>query len=149
MARDFGEAAAILDISHRMSAVLARRILADVLEKYAGLDDYGLTKRIERFVNDTNRPAQLRLNLHHLREIADFSAHTQMDDQLTPLDVTQEEAEWTLDVVERLFDYFIVGPERDKNLREGMDAKIGKANRKPIPLPPDLQPLETDGEESA
>ena len=70
--------------------------------------------------------------IHYLREIADFSAHTQTDDQRVPLDIDPAEAEWTLDVVERLFDHFIVAPERDRKLRAGMDEKIEQAERKPI-----------------
>jgi hypothetical protein len=147
MARDFAEAVSILDLSHRMSAVLARRVLADLLEKYAGLDQFSLTTRIEKFTADTSRPRELRENLHHLREIADFSAHTQTDDQLEPLEIDRAEADWTLDMVERLFDYFIVGPDIDRKLREGMDAKVEAAGRKAIkPLPPDLElPSEPDG----
>lgn len=34
--RDYEEATAILDVSPRMSAVLSRRLLADLLEEYAG-----------------------------------------------------------------------------------------------------------------
>lgn len=150
LARDFIEAAAILDRSHRMSAVLARRILADLLEKYARLGDFKLSTRIDKFIADTTHPRRLRDNLHHLREAGDFSAHTQTDDQLESLDIDTDEAEWTLDVVERLFDYFIVEPERDRMLRKRMDAKIDKAGRKAIPpLPPDAEiPLEADREVS-
>lgn len=150
MARDFGEAAAILDLSHRMSAVLARRILADVLAKHAGCTQFSLAKQIDQFIADTNRPRQLRENLHHLREMADFSAHTQTDDQLETLDIDRDEAEWTLEIIQRLFDYLIVAPEQDRKLREGMEARIAKADRKPIkPLPPDPElPLEEDDGEA-
>ena len=140
-ARDFIEAAAILDRSHRMSAVLARRVLSDLLEKYANLGQFSLTTRIDKFIDDTNQPRSLRENLHHLREIADFSAHTQRNDGSEVLDATREEAEWTLDVVERLFDHFIVTPEKDRAIREGIDPKIKEAGRKEIkPLPPDPDP---------
>jgi hypothetical protein len=151
LARDYAEAVAILDTSHRMSAVLSRRILADLLEKYAGQDAYGLTDRINAFIADNSHPYPLRQNLHYLREIADFSAHTQTNDQLERLDASQEEAEWTLSIVERLFDYFIVAPEKDRKLREGMDAKLEAADRKPIqPLSPDSElPSAPHGEASS
>jgi hypothetical protein len=42
---------------------------------------------------------------------------------------------------ERLFDHFIVTPEKDRAIREGIDAKIKEAGRKEIkPLPPDPDP---------
>ncbi len=132
---DFLEACRILDDSHRMSAVLSRRILADLLEQYAGLDDYNLATRIDKFISDPAHPSRIRQSLHYLREIGDFAAHTQKDkkdDIGQVLEASREEAEWTLKVVEDLFDYFIIGPERDKAMRLSMDAKLEKAGRKPV-----------------
>lgn len=59
-----------------------------------------------------------------MREIANFGAHTQADDQAEIIDVSVEEAEWTLEIVERLFDYFIVTPEKNKETRETFDQKL-------------------------
>jgi len=135
---DYAEAAAILALSPRMSAVLSRRVLADLLEKYAKQTQFSLTARIDKFTADTTHPRQLRENLHHFREIADFGAHTQKDDQAAVIDVGREEAEWTLDLLDRLFDYFIETPAQDQKIREGMDERIKGAGRKPIePLPDD------------
>ena len=99
MARDFAEAERILPDSHRMSAVLSRRILADLLKNYAGLKHYGLNERINKFIEDPQHPSALRENLHYLRELGDFSAHTMTDSEDRVIDVTPEEAEWTLRVV--------------------------------------------------
>jgi hypothetical protein len=67
------------------------------------------------------------------------STHTQTDDQAEIINVTREEAEWTLDVVDRLFDYFIVAPAKDKALHETWDEKLKATGRKPIPpLPEDV-----------
>lgn len=133
---DYAEAAAILGLSPRMSVVLSRRILADVLEKFADQKQFSLAARIDKFVADTNHPRQLRENLHHFREIADFGAHTQRDDQAEVLDVGSAEAEWTLDLLDRLFDYFIVTPDRDQKMRDVMDERIKAAGRRPIEPPP-------------
>lgn len=132
---DFLEACALLDENSRMSAVLSRRILADVLKTYAGLTDYGLASRIDKFVSDTKHPSRLRDNLHYLREMGDFSAHTMEDDQGQIINVSKDEAEWTIKVVADLFDYFIIGPEKDKKLRDAFDEKLKQANRKPIDKP--------------
>jgi hypothetical protein len=129
---DYEQAAAILEISPRMSAVMSRRILADLLERCAGLSGFSLAKRIDGFTNDKSHPSGLRDNLHHFREIADFGAHTQTDDQAQIIDVGRDEAEWTLDLLDRLFDYFIVAPERDRKMREAMDKRIKDAGRKEI-----------------
>jgi hypothetical protein len=135
---DYLEAAAILDLSPRMSAVLSRRILADLLEQYAGQKQHSLEERIDNFINDTKHPRPIRENLHHFREIANFGAYTQKNDQAEIIDVSRDEAEWTLDILDRLFDYFIVDPEKNRKMREGFDKKLGDAGRRPIsPLPDD------------
>jgi Domain of unknown function (DUF4145) len=136
--KDYGEAAAILDMSPRMSGVLSRRILADLLEDYAKLDQFSLNARIKAFIADTSHTSRLRENLHHLREIGDFGAHTQKNDQAEIVDVGRDEAEWTLDILDGLFDYFIIAPERDRQMRDTMDERLKAAGRKAIePLPDD------------
>jgi hypothetical protein len=136
--RDFAEAADILDRSPRMSAVLSRRILADLLEGYARKTQYNLADRIDSFNDDTTHPKSIRENLHYLREIADLSAHTKKNDQAEIIDVERVEAEWTLALIDRLFDYFIVSPAKDASVRAAVDQKVQDAGRKPIkPLPED------------
>jgi hypothetical protein len=141
--RDYLEAAAILEDSPRMSSVLSRKILGDLLEVYAGLQSNSLKKQIDDFIEDTTRPHELRQDLHYLREMGDISAHTQTDDREEIIEVDRDEAEWTLDVIDQLFDYFIVSPEKSKKIRKGMADKIAKAGRKEIPPLPDA-PLEEE-----
>lgn len=132
---DYAEAAAILDISHRMSAVLSRRILGDLLKKYARKEHKRLTAQIDAFTEESGHPSSLTSNLHHFREVGDFAAHTQEDQgqagepEPTVIDVDREEAEWTLDLVDRLFDYFIVQPAKDEQIKRRLDEKIERAGR--------------------
>ena len=147
---DFQEAAAILDASPRMSTVLSRRILADLLEDYANLDDFRLVDRVDKFIGDPAHPHQLRENLHYLREIADLSAHTKKNDQAEIVAADRDEADWTLGVIERLFDYFIVGPERDRGFRERIAKKVADTGRKEIaPLPDAPKPSLPSDEDAA
>jgi hypothetical protein len=142
---DYAEAAAILEISHRMSAVLSRRILGDLLKNYAGKEQTTLAAQIDSFTAESGHPSSVTSNLHHFREVANFGAHTQ-EDQLADgggpvvIDVDRDEAEWTLDMVDRLFDYFIVQPAKDEEIKRRMDEKIKRAGRKP---------LRSDGSEDA
>lgn len=125
--RDYLEASLILDDSPRMSSVLSRRILQDLLEQFAGRTEYKLEDRIDNFIADTKYPSSIKDNLHHLRDIANFGAHTKTDKATGEIiDVDRDEAEWTLEVVDGLFDYFIVGPEKDKQRRADWDAKRGQ-----------------------
>jgi len=133
MRKDYVEASLILDDSPRMSAVLSRRILADLLADYGGYQEYTLAAQIDKFLADPAHPSNQKENLHYLREIGDFSAHTKKDRESGEIvEVHHEEAEWTLDVVDRLFDYFIVTPTKDAQRRAAMDEKLRKAGRKPI-----------------
>jgi hypothetical protein len=150
--RDYKEAFIILEDSPRMSAVLSRRILADLLKKYDSATQFSLAARIDAFIANTQHPSRLRDNLHYLREIADFGAHTQVAvtkpannqapagvEEEQVIDASPEEAEWTLKVVADLFDYFIVAPKKDEALRSSFDKKLEAAGRKPLRKPPNSQ----------
>ena len=134
LARDFLEAAAILDESPRLSALLSRRIEADLLEKYANLTDYALSVRIDKFVADPVHPSALKELLVGLRKIGNWTAHskTDKDDQAMVIEANLEEATWALDVIERLFDYFIVTPEKDAAILKGINEK--ETNIAPPPV---------------
>jgi hypothetical protein len=132
--RDYIEASLILEDSPRMSAVLSRRILADLLEKYAGRSEYQLEKRIDKFIADPQYPSKIKENLHHLRDIANFGAHTKENKTTGEIiDVDRDEAAWTLEVVDGLFDYFIVSSEKDRLRRAKWDQKKGSSGGKQSP----------------
>ncbi len=133
----YRQAAAVLDVSPIASAVLSRRVLADLLKKYAHRDEFNLKARVDEFIKDTSVPSGLRENLHPFREVANFAAHTQEDDQANIVDVDRDEAVWTLDVLDRLFDHFVVTPARDAEMRAKIDKKrkVKAAGRKPIKPP--------------
>ncbi|MGD0205311.1 MAG: DUF4145 domain-containing protein [Dehalococcoidia bacterium] len=135
--RDFLEAAAILEVSPRMSAVLSRRILADLLEEYAGRDEFRLGSKLKAFSNDTQYLLTVRKNSQYLNEIADFGAHTQKDDQAQIIDVDRDEAEWTLAFIERLFNLFIIEPAYDEAMRASIEEKSKEARRAELPRLPD------------
>jgi hypothetical protein len=132
MARDYREAYLIVEDSPRMSGVLARRILEDLLEKYAGLSQYGLAARIDAFIKDTDHPIRYRKKLHYLREIGDLAAHTKTDSSGKAIETDEDTAKWALDAISDLFDYLIVAPARDAEKFSDMDEKIKAAGRKPV-----------------
>jgi hypothetical protein len=137
---DYLEATALLDISPRMSAVLARRILGDLLKDFAGKKHWSLTARIRAFIKDGTHPSSLTTNLDHLREIADFGSHTQEAEaesetgemETVIIDADRDDAEWTLDLVDRLFDYLIVTPSRDEEMKQKWDDNIRRTKRKEL-----------------
>jgi len=116
-----------------MSAVLSRGILADLLEEYAKLTDFKLSDRVDKFRANPKYSSSLRENIDHFREIGNFGAHTLKNDQDQIIPVSREEAEWMLDFLDRLFNDLIVGPARDRAMRETWDKNLADAGRKPIP----------------
>jgi hypothetical protein len=72
--------------------------------------------------------------MHYLREIGNFSAHTITDKGGDIIDIGTKEAEWTLKIIQDLFDYFIVEPKRDEEIRARIDSKVKKSGRNPIQI---------------
>ncbi|MHB8685096.1 MAG: DUF4145 domain-containing protein [Dehalococcoidia bacterium] len=122
----------MLELSPRMSAVMSRRIVADLLRDCCGLTDKNLVNQIDQFVADKAHPLGLRDNLHYLREMGNIGAHTQKDAAGEIVDVSRDEAGWTLEVIDGLFEYLIVGPKRDEQRRAAFDQKLAQAGRRPI-----------------
>ncbi len=131
--RDYVEAAAIIEMSPRMAAVLARKIVADLLEDHAGISEYTLKTSLDKFIADESHPVRIREHLQHLREIGDFGAHTKKDSTGQVIEVSRDDANWTLALVDRLFEYFIIDPSRDHQLRAKWDVNLQQAGRKVIP----------------
>jgi len=129
--RDFEEAGAILEVSPRMSAVLSRRLVADVLKDQG---HYGLKKNaLAEFVEDETQPLLLRRMADRLREAGNFGAHT-VKDGLTGeiIDVDGEDAEFVLDVAEALMNHFIVTPAHISEQMNKLDEKVNRAGRVPL-----------------
>jgi len=57
--------------------------------------------------------------------MGNWTAHTKTnkDDQAEIIEASHEEAEWSLEIVDRLFDYFIIGPERDASILKSIGDK--------------------------
>jgi hypothetical protein len=46
--------------------------------------------------------------------------------------VEPHEAEWNLEVLEGLFDFFYVAPAKEQKKREALNAKLAGANKPPM-----------------
>lgn len=127
---DYAEAVAILDRSPQASAALARRIVQQVLTGQGGYEQRTLARQIGAFVGDERTPSELSRNLHYLREIGNFAAHpieSERTGEIMP--VEPDEAEWALEVVDRLFDYYFVAPGKDEARRREFDGRAADAGR--------------------
>ena len=146
--RDYLEAYLILEDSPRMSAVLARKIIADLLKDYGHFDNFHLKKQIDQFIADPTHPQRLKDDLQYGREIGDFGAHRMLDGNGDIVESTREDAQWALEMVQELFDYFIEAPNRSEERRKEFDKKLKQANRKPLQKTTDGKSKTEDTERS-
>jgi len=130
---DFAEASSVLPISEKASAALSRRCLQNVLT------ENGFTKRdLNDQIDDavTTLPTRIAENLDAIRTIGNFAAHP-MKHQSSGLiaEVEPEEAEWNLDVLEELFDFYYVQPKKAEEKRKKLEEKLKDLGKPPLKKP--------------
>jgi hypothetical protein len=118
----YDQARNVLDMSPMAAAVLARRCLQHVIRKKLGITKRNLFEEIAEAVTRPDLSMPTRSALDHVREIGNWSAHPVEDQGAAIIDVTQEEAEYTLGVLEMLFHDLYVIPQQIAT----MQAKIQK-----------------------
>jgi hypothetical protein len=122
------EAGLILADSPRASAALSRRCLQQLLRNEAKAPHGKLYHEIEWALANADLPSRAKRSLHELREIGNMAAHpNKVQDSDDYLEVGQGEADWTLDVLDDLFDHYFVSPALDAARRADLAKKLGKA----------------------
>ncbi|WP_242704773.1 DUF4145 domain-containing protein [Burkholderia gladioli] len=132
LAEDYTEACAVLADSPKASAALSRRCLQEVLRQN-GYTHRDLAPAIQAAIDSGKLPSALSENIDAIRNVGNFAAHPMKDTstgQILP--VEPHEAEWNLDVLEELFDFFYVQPEKAKQRRATLDAKLAAAGKPPM-----------------
>lgn len=119
LADDYNEAGCVLTLSPKASAALSRRCLQHLLN-LQGFKQHELSKAIDEAINKL--PSNLASNLDAVRQIGNFAAHPIKDKNFGEIvDVEPEEAEWNLEVLEGLFDYYYVQPTKDQARRNALN----------------------------
>ncbi|MFP3708167.1 DUF4145 domain-containing protein [Paraburkholderia sp. SIMBA_009] len=132
IAEDYREAGVVLEASPKASAALSRRCLQTVLREH-GFTQYNLAEAIQAVIDSGRLPSAVADNIDAIRNIGNFAAHPMKDTssgQILP--VEPHEAEWNLDVLEELFDCFYVQPEKAREKRAALDAKLAAAGKPPM-----------------
>lgn len=128
IARDYEEAALVLPFSAKASAALSRRCLQTLLSDAANTRSHDLSKQIDEVL--PTLPTYIAENLDAIRQIGNFAAHEQKSKTTGAiLDVELGEAEWNLDVLETLFDFYYVRPEIERKKREDFNQKLEEAGK--------------------
>ena len=127
---DYHEACLILEMSPRASAALSRRCLQELL-KYQGHNQPNLAKQIESTI--PTLPSLIGGMVDVIRNIGNFAAHpmkSESSGEIVP--VESGEAEWSLEVLEALFDHYYEMPARINAQKELLNKKLIDAGKPPI-----------------
>ena len=127
---DYREACLTLVDSPKASAALSRRCLQHLLREEAKVKHGNLADEIQQVLDAAKLPSHLLDSLDAIRIIGNFAAHpikSKASGEI--IDVEPGEAEWNLDVLESLFDYFFVQPALLKKKRDALNAKLKEAGK--------------------
>jgi hypothetical protein len=133
IAADYAEACLVLADSPKASAALSRRALQHLLREKAGATQRDLAPAIQQVLDNKQLPSYLADDLDAVRNIGNFGAHPLKSTSTGEIiDVEAGEAEWNLDVLEGLFDFYFVQPAIAKKKREGLNKKLQDAGKPPM-----------------
>jgi hypothetical protein len=132
-ADDYKEACLVYSDSPKASAALSRRCLQNVLRAKAGVKPSNLSQEIDEVLRLKQLPSHLAEGIDAVRNIGNFAAHPIKSTNTGEIvDVEPGEAEWLLDILEGLFDFYFVQPAILKRKREALNAKLADAGKAPL-----------------
>jgi len=127
---DYIEASMVLDVSAKASAALSRRCLQHILREKARVKHGNLASEIQQAIDSGNLPSHICEAIDAIRNIGNFAAHptkSQSTGEVVP--VESGEAEWNLDVLDALFDFYFVQPGILKKRRDMLNQKLKEAGK--------------------
>ena len=131
---DFVEACQVLPLSPKASAALSRRCLQAILKDKFGAKSKDLFDQIEEAIASGKLPSNITEGLHAVRSIGNFAAHLIKSTNTGEIvDVEPGEAEWNLDVLESLFDFYFVQPAITAKRKADLNVKLAAAGKPQLP----------------
>lgn len=133
LAADYVEAASVQHISPKASAAISRRCLQHILREHAGVKKQDLANEIQEVLDSGKLPSYLAAAVDGVRNIGNFSAHPIKSQYSgSVVDVEPGEAEWCLDTLEGLFDFYFVQPAILQRKRDELNKKLADAGKPPM-----------------
>lgn len=131
---DYEEASLILSDSPKASAALSRRCLQFLLRDHANVPPSDLYNEIQYLLDKKTLPSYIAKSLDAVRNIGNFAAHPIKSKHTGEvISVEPGEAEWNLDVLEALFDFYFVQPAELARKKQALNAKLKDAGKQPMP----------------
>jgi hypothetical protein len=132
-AEDYTEACLVLPDSPKASAALSRRCLQHLLREKAGVKHSNLADEIQQVIDSRTLPSLLAESIDAIRNIGNFAAHPIKSEKSGEIVAVEPgEAEWNLDVLEGLFDFYFVQPVVIRRKRKALDEKLKESGQKPM-----------------
>jgi len=126
------ESASVLDKSPDASGALSRRCLQCVLEEQGGCKKQNLADQIDEVASLL--PSYVWNNLDVVRSIGNFAAHPNKSLHTSEIiEVEPGEAEWNLNVLDQLFDFYYAQPAKAAATKTNINTKLTAAGKKIIP----------------
>jgi len=133
---DYREACLVMPDSEKASAALSRRCLQYLLREKAGIKKGDLANEIQQVLDSKQLPGYLAEDLDAIRNVGNFASHPIKSTHTGEIvDVEPQEAEWLLNLLEGLFDFYFVQPARAKAKRDALNAKLQSAGKPPMKKP--------------
>jgi hypothetical protein len=127
---DFYEAEAVLPISAKASAALSRRNLQSIIRNKVGIKGRDLNEEIQTLIDSATVPSHISESLHAVRVIGNFAAHPIKSTSSGEIvEVEEGEADWNLDVLESLFDFYFVQPAITAKRKADLNKKLKEAGK--------------------
>lgn len=133
LAEDYNEACLVFSDSPKASAALSRRCLQHLLREAAKVKPSDLYNEIQEVLDSGKLRPDLAEGLDAVRAIGNFAAHpikSKVTGEIIP--VEPGEAEWNLDVLEGLFDFYYVQPAVMKAKKDALNKKLAEAAKPPV-----------------
>lgn len=136
LAADYREACLILTDSPKASAALSRRSLQNLLREKAGIQPGSLADEIQQVLDSKQLPPHLAESIDAVRTLGNFAAHPIKSEHTSEIvDVEEREAEWLLEILEHLFNFYFEEPRRQQELREALERKLESIGKPPLKKP--------------
>ena len=127
----YREACVVLSDSPKASAALSRRCLQHLLREEAHVKQSNLTNEIQEMIDSGSLPPYIVEAIDAVRKIGNYTAHPIKSERTGEIvDVEPGEADWNLDVLEALFNYYFVQPATIKRKREILNLKLKEVDKR-------------------
>jgi hypothetical protein len=133
IADDYLEAVAVLPESAKASAALSRRCLQAVIHEAAKVKRRTLNEEIDEVIARGGVPANIGEQLHYLRKIGGLAAHPTKNERTGEIvDIEPGEADWNLDTLDALFDFYYVQPAKMEQRKRNLNEKLRAAGKESL-----------------